>query len=84
MLETARTIDGVSFNGTANIIHYGTCSTAAGSNPKTVDCTGFILDTGAIIYVRFTATNTVAVGTLTLNVNGTGAKSVKYRNANLS
>lgn len=84
MLETAKTIDGVSFNGTANIIHYGTCSTAAGSNPKTVDCTGFILDTGAIIYVRFTATNTVAVGTLTLNVNGTGAKSVKYRNANLS
>lgn len=84
MLETARTIDGVSFNGTANIIHYGTCSTAAGSNPKVVDCTGFILDTGAIIYVRFTATNTVAVGTLTLNVNSTGAKSIKYRNANLS
>lgn len=84
MLETARTIDGVSFNGTANIIHYGTCSTAAGSNPKTVDCTGFTLDTGAIIYVRFTATNSVAVASVQLNVNNTGAKNIKYRNSNLS
>lgn len=84
MLETARTIDGVSFNGTANIIHYGTCDTAAGTNPKTVDCTGFTLNTGAIVYVRFTVTNTVAVASVQLNVNGTGAKSVKYRNANLS
>ena len=84
MLETAKTIDGVSFNGTDNIIHYGTCGTAAATNPKVVDCTGFTLDTGAIIYVRFTATNTVAVANVQLNVNNTGAKNIKYRNANLS
>lgn len=84
MLETARTIDGVQFNGTADIIHYGTCSTAAGTNPKVVDCTGFTLDTGAIIYVRFTATNSVAVASVQLNVNNTGAKNIKYRNSNLS
>ena len=35
-LATARTIDGVSFNGTANITHFGTCSTAAATAAKTV------------------------------------------------
>lgn len=82
-LQTSRTIDGVSFNGSANIIHYGTCSTAAATTAKTVSCTGFTLVTGAWIAVKFTVTNTGAVGSLTLNVNGTGAKGIKYRNANL-
>lgn len=84
LLENARTIDGVSFNGGNNIIHYGVCSSAASTNPKVVDCTGFKLNTGAIIYVRFTATNSVAVANLQLNVNGTGASHIKYRNADLS
>ena len=33
-LQTARTIDGVSFNGTANITHYGECTTAAATQAK--------------------------------------------------
>lgn len=78
-LATARTIDGVSFNGSANIIHYGTCSTAAATAAKTVGLTGFTLVTGAIITVRFSATNSAA--NPTLNVNGTGAKAIRYRNA---
>lgn len=82
-LTTARTIDGVSFDGTANITHYGTCGTAAATTAKVVDCTGFTLATGARIAVKFTVTNTGAVGSLTLNVNGTGAKSIKYRGSNL-
>lgn len=82
-LATARTIDGVSFDGSANITHYGTCSTAAATVAKTVSCTGFTLATGATIRVRFTVTNTGAVGSLTLNVNSTGAKAIKYRNGNL-
>ncbi len=82
-LAISHSIDGVSFNGTADIIHYGACSTAAATAAKVVDCTGFILQTGAWIAVRFTTTNTAAVGDLTLNVNGTGAKGIKYRNANL-
>lgn len=45
-LATARTIDGVSFNGSANIIHYGTCSTAAETAAKAVNCTGFVLQQG--------------------------------------
>ena len=82
-LTTARTIDGVSFNGSANIVHYGTCGTAAATTAKVVDCTGFTLATGAWIAIKFTVTNTGAVGSLTLNVNGTGAKNIKYRGGNL-
>ena len=81
-LATARTIDGVSFNGTANITHFGTCSTAAGTAAKVVSCTGFTLATGAIITVKFTVTNTAA--SPTLNVNGTGAKSIRYRGSAIS
>ena len=81
-LATARTIDGVSFNGTANIIHYGTCSTAAATVAKTVSCTGFTLVTGAEITIRFTVTNTAERPTL--NVNNTGAKAIVYRNAAIS
>ena len=82
-LETARNIDGVRFDGTSNIIHYGECSTAASTATKVVSCTNFTLETGAVIYVRFTVTNTATAGDLQLNVNSTGAKGIKYRNANL-
>ncbi len=82
-LATARTIDGVEFDGSANIHHYGTCSTAAGTATKAVSVTGFKLATGACVYVRFTTTNTAAVSGLKLNVSSTGAKNIKYRNADL-
>lgn len=82
-LTTARTIDGVSFDGSAGIIHYGECSTAAATTTKVVSCTGFTKVTGAWIAVKFTVTNTGAVGSLQLNVNSTGGAPIKYRNANL-
>lgn len=81
-LATARTIDGVSFNGTANITHYGTCDTAAGTAAKVVALTGFTLATGAKVAVKFTVTNTAA--NPTLNVNSTGAKAIYYRGAAIS
>ncbi len=81
-LATARTIDGVSFNGSAAISHYGTCSTAAATAAKTVALTGFTLVTGAVVFVRFTVTNTAT--NPTLDVNGTGAKAIQYRNAAVS
>jgi len=80
-LETARTIDGVSFNGSANITHFGECSTAAATAAKTVSCTGFTLATGARITVKFTNANTAA--SATLNVNSTGAKAIYYRGSAL-
>lgn len=63
--------------------HYGVCSTAAGTAAKEVSINNFTLYTGAWVVVKFNTTNTAAVGSLTLNVNSTGAKNIKYRNANL-
>ena len=79
---TKRTVDGVQMDGSANVHHYGTCSTAAATAEKAVALTGFVLATGAVIRVKFTVTNTAA--NPTLNVNGTGAKAIRYRNAAVS
>ncbi len=81
-LQTIRKVDGVNFDGSADITHYGTCSTAAATAAKTVTLNGFNLATGAKVAVKFTVTNTAA--NPTLNVNGTGAKSIKYRGAAIS
>ena len=81
-LQTARTIDGVDFNGASAIAHYGTCGTAAATVAKVVACTGFKLVTGARIIVKFTVTNTAA--NPTLNVNGSGAKAIQYRGSAIS
>ena len=76
---TKRTVDGVQMDGSANVHHYGACSTAAATAEKAVALTGFVLATGAVIRVKFTVTNTAA--NPTLNVNATGAKPVYYRGA---
>lgn len=69
--------------GNTGGVFYGTCSTAAGTVAKVVECADFASDNlkaGAIIIVTFTATNSGAVANLTMNVNGTGAKPIKYIN----
>ena len=80
-LKTSRLIDGVSFNGSANIVHYGECGTEAATVEKVVACTGFTLGVGATIRVRFKVTNTATAPKL--NVNNTGAKQIQYRNINI-
>lgn len=63
--------------GNANTF-YGTCSTAASSTPKIVDCAKFTaanLEEGTTILVKFSDSN--AVSSPTLNVNGTGAKAIR-------
>lgn len=80
-LYTARTVDGVSFDGSANITHYGTCSTASDTAEKTVTVTGFVLETGARVTVKFLDSNTASNPTLNVH-NGsgyTGAKAIMYR-----
>ena len=74
---TARIINGMKVQGDANRVNYGTCSTAAATAAKMVDCAGFELITGSEITVKFTVTNTATQPTL--NVNGTGAKAIYYR-----
>lgn len=62
-------------------IFYGTCSTAAGTAIKQVDCDEFTVNDlviGAIIFVTFTATNSAAVANLQLKVAETDAKPLKY------
>ena len=81
-LATARAIDGVTFNGTAAITHYSTCSTAAATAGKTVALTGFTLTTGSRVMVKFTVTNTAS--SPTLNVNSTGAAPIMYRGSAIS
>ena len=73
-LQTARTIEGMNFNGSANITHFGVCSTAADVAAKTVALSGFVLTEGARVAVFFTNTNTAS--NLTLNINSTGAKAI--------
>ncbi|MCI9211043.1 MAG: hypothetical protein HFI83_10265 [Eubacterium sp.] len=79
-LKTPRTIDGISFDGSTDITHYGVCSTAGDSNNKVVTIPGFQPKEGARIVVNFLSKNT-AVGPVTLNVNSTGQRTiVKYAN----
>lgn len=69
--------------GNAGGVFYGTSSTAAGTVAKVVECADFTADNlkaGTIIIVSFSATNSGAVASLTMNVNGTGAKPIKYIN----
>lgn len=54
--------------------HYGICSTAAGTAAKVVTISNFKLVNGAEAWVYFSASNTAADPTL--NINGTGAKSI--------
>ncbi len=81
-LSTARAIDGVKFDGTADISHYGTCDTVASTAAKTVSLSNYSLVTGSRIVVKFTVTNTAA--NPTLNVNNTGAKPIVYRGSAIS
>lgn len=75
-LATKRTIDGIQFDGSSNISHYGTCSTAAATVAKvaTVD-SSFVLEPGAMVNIKMQYANGVA--TPTLNVNGTGDIAIK-------
>lgn len=63
------------------VIRYGVCSTASGTTAKTVSITNFSLMTGAKITVKFG--NGITCENATLNVSGTGAKPIYYKNAAL-
>lgn len=61
---------------------FGTCSTAAATAAKEVTLSntdGWELKAGTTVGVKFSATNTAS--NVTLNVNGSGAKSIYYNNA---
>lgn len=74
LLDTAVT-------GKASTVHthpiFGTCATTAATAAKTVTLDSFALEAGAMIAVTFTYGNSNAA--MTLNVNGTGAKSIVWQ-----
>ena len=70
---------GIDSGAKANVYPYGECSTSATSSAKTVTVDSkFTLVAGAVVYVRFTVSNSASVTTLSLNVNGTGAKPMHW------
>ena len=60
----------------------GTCSTASATAAKTMSVSDFTLQAGVVVNVTFTNTNTAQ--NPTLNVGGSGAKSIYYNGASLS
>lgn len=84
-LTTPRSIEGVKFDGSANVSHRATCTTAAATAAKAAtispSTTNFALVEGARVLVRFT--NAISVKNASLNVNGSGAKPIYYNGAAL-
>ena len=72
-------INGIKFDGTANVINYGVCETAANDAVKIVNLfsssSEFILSNGATVTVKFLSKNT-ATTPLKLNVAATGAELI--------
>lgn len=63
-------------------MYYGTCTTAAATAAKVVTVSAdqkFELKVGALVMVKFSASNSAS--NVTINVNSTGAKSIYYSNA---
>ena len=61
-------------SGGSGKAYIGTCDTAQGVPTKVVACADFVLETGAVIFVKFT--NAHVISALSLNVNDTGAVAV--------
>ncbi len=74
-IEGTLTPDQIDYDFGNPPFYYGTCATAAATVAKVVTCSGFVLETGATIAVKFTYYNSGA--SPTLNVNGTGAIAIK-------
>lgn len=84
-LQTARIIDGITFDGSAAIYHFANCVTAKATAAKTITLNGFSYQTGSIVRVMFTNGNSAENPTLNVTSNSTalGAKNIKvYRSGN--
>lgn len=68
----------------ATVNRFATCSIGAGTAAKTASITSgtFSLESGAQVLVKFNNANTA--NSPTLNINGTGAKQIFYKNAQIT
>lgn len=84
-LSTARTIDGIQFDGSANVTRYASSTTGATTAAKTASVTAgtFSLATGARVSVKFSNAHT-GTSAPTLNINSSGAKTIRWRGATIT
>lgn len=80
-IKTIKTIEGVEIEDDVNVSHYCECNTYKAATEKKITLEGFRLVNGARITVCFKSGN--IADNPTLNVNGTGAKPIFYRNRNI-
>ena len=73
-LTEVRYIDGLGFDGSSNVSHFGTCSTVGSTSIKSVTITGLTSITGAIARVKFSNAHTLTSSTTSyrarLKLNG--------------
>lgn len=74
-LNAKANINGLEFDGSADVSNYGVCTTVAGTAEKAVSITDFDLLPGAEVFVSFSNVNSAS--NITLNVSAKGAKPIK-------
>ena len=76
-------ISAINFGGSiADTRPYGACSTSVSTKAKTVAISDFVLYEGASVLVKFNNGNSAA--SPTLNVNSTGAKTIRFNGSTIS
>lgn len=84
-IGNALKVGGATYDGSAAVnagrrSWYGTCETDEAISAKVVsDCTGFVLETGAKVSIKFKYANSASAPKL--NVNGTGEKFIRISNS---
>ena len=80
--EIINNISTVANTALGQSVWYAECSTAAGTAVKVATIspvtTNFVLINGTTVNVKFINTNSASSSSLQLNINGTGAKNIKY------
>lgn len=76
-LKTARYIDGISFDGTHDVVHYAISNTEGSTKAKTAYIENYHLDVGSQVSIYFENDNTAT--NPTLNVTSTGASPITYQ-----
>lgn len=66
-LTTARNINGINFDGTANVVNFAIVNTAGNVGRKTATITNFQPTLGAFVTLKFTNSNTASNPTLNIN-----------------
>lgn len=82
VLSNSTNLDGITYNGSNNVIHYATCASAANAQAKSATINNFDLVTGARVIIKYTNGNTA--DSPTLNISNTGNKAILARNSNIS